>query len=93
MLNQLREEIDHIDQRLIQLLVRRMAISQRIGVLKANLGALPMDVKRELAQQIKWEGWMRDCNCQSAILNVMQGIRAESRHIQSELQEFKEGIR
>ncbi|MBO0709366.1 MAG: chorismate mutase [Candidatus Dormibacteraeota bacterium] len=46
-LTALREELDQIDQRLVQVLEERFRVTREVGRLKAEVGLPPVDIARE----------------------------------------------
>lgn len=46
-LTALRDQLDEIDHRLVQVLVERFRVTREVGRLKAELGLPPVDVARE----------------------------------------------
>lgn len=55
MLQTLRSEIDAIDERIIDLLARRFAVTRQVGQLKAHHALPAVDAERESAQQLRYE--------------------------------------
>ncbi|MFT3800289.1 MAG: chorismate mutase [Burkholderiaceae bacterium] len=54
-LQDLRSEIDHIDEEIVHLLVRRFAVTRQVGKLKAREALPAVDLRREAAQKLKYE--------------------------------------
>lgn len=49
-LQMLRQEIDVLDERLIEVLAARFAVTERVGILKKKLGLPAVDEEREARQ-------------------------------------------
>jgi chorismate mutase len=51
-LEELRQQIDRLDERLVEMLAHRFRLTDEIGRLKKELGLPPIDEAREQAQRI-----------------------------------------
>jgi len=82
MLENLRKNIDQIDEQLAGLLIRRAAISKKIGVIKAKAGLPVVDAERE-SSVIQKLGSKAADECEAAaLINVYRTILDESRTLQ-----------
>ena len=82
----LRKEIDWIDQDLVDLLLKRMQITQQIGDLKAELGmnVLQQDREKIVLAQVLEKVPEDDIAAKEAVKAVFETIMAQSRKAQEQ---------
>ena len=85
MLENLRKNVDEIDEELVELLIRRAAVSRKIGVIKAKAGLPILDAEREIAVIQKLNHKAVDENELSALVNIYRTILKESRAVQANI--------
>ena len=85
MLENLRKNIDEIDEHLAELLIRRAAISKEIGVIKAKAGLPVFDAERELSVIQKIGHTTADEGVAAALVNIFRTIMEESRMLQKNI--------
>ena len=85
MLENLRKNVDEIDEELVELLRRRADVSRKIGVIKAKAGLPILDAEREIAVIQKLNHKAVDENELSALVNIYRTILKESRAVQANI--------
>ena len=85
MLENLRKNVDEIDEELVELLMRRADVSRKIGVIKAKAGLPILDAEREIAVIQKLNHKAVDENELSALVNIYRTILKESRAVQANI--------
>lgn len=83
-LNQLRNEIDHIDRQMVELFKRRMAVTHRVGEYKAERGMAVLDQARE-REVLKGKGDLAGEELRPAVTTLFQTIMSLSRRQQRDL--------
>ncbi len=82
-LKRLRERIDTVDEGILRLLAERMALSRRIGELKAREGLGVNDPKREQEILNDRKEWARQYGLdESFVVELFRLVISESRRIQ-----------
>jgi len=85
MLENLRKDIDEIDEQIAALLIHRAAISKKIGIIKAKAGLPVFDAERELSV-IQKIGHKTADDCEAtALVNIYRAILEESRTLQTNI--------
>ncbi|MFP3210375.1 MAG: chorismate mutase [Thermocladium sp.] len=79
MLDELRMEIDRLDDELLRIVARRMEIARRIGEVKAARGASPRDEDREAVVKGRWASMAADLGLpQGLVDDLLNAIMRES---------------
>jgi prephenate dehydrogenase len=82
-LKEARELIDEIDAEIVQLLARRIQLSQRAAHAKATLGAAVLDGAREAEALATRRGWAAENKLDpDSVVEVFQAIMTMSRRVQ-----------
>jgi chorismate mutase/prephenate dehydratase len=82
LLDDYRNEIDQLDNKLVELLERRMAIVEEIGNIKKEIGMRVYDPEREKRLLARLASMIRNPEHQTRILSIMKTILASSRALQ-----------
>ncbi|MGX7060281.1 chorismate mutase [Vagococcus humatus] len=82
MLEKKREEINEIDQQLIQLLEKRLAVVSEIGQIKQQQNLSVLDRQREQAVLDQVNRWTQNEDYRLPIQKIMQKIMDESKLLQ-----------
>ncbi len=85
MLENLRKNVDEIDEELVELLIRRMAVSKKIGVIKAKAGLPIADAAREISVIQKLKNATTDEHDLAALVNIYRTILEGSRAVQANM--------
>lgn len=85
MLENLRKNVDEIDEELVELLIRRMAVSKKIGVIKAKAGLPIADTAREISVIQKLKNATTDEHELAALVNIYRTILEGSRAVQANI--------
>ncbi|MDR0950603.1 MAG: chorismate mutase [Candidatus Ancillula sp.] len=71
---QLRQEIDNIDEDIVELLVRRFAVTEEVGELKANEDLPALDSNREAKQYKRFKRMTKEYNLPNGLLKDVWAI-------------------
>lgn len=83
-LEQIRQEIDQVDQDLVALLEKRMQLVTQVTAYKKAIGKAVLDSKRELAVLEKVASRVQDKDFEKAIVRTFADMMAASRAYQEE---------
>jgi len=82
LLDNYRNEIDQLDDKLVELLERRMTIVEEIGNIKKEIGMRVYDPEREKKLLARLSSQIKHPDHQTRILSIMKTILASSRALQ-----------
>ena len=78
-LEELRQSIDQIDQELVRLFERRMAVTREVGEYKQQVGLPVLDAAREREVLAKKLNLISNPDLQADVVQLYENIRAISR--------------
>lgn len=87
-LDEVRRGLDSVDQTIIQLLARRLALGLDAASLKRALGMPVRDLEREARVQANGREWARDSGLdENEVAGILERLTALSRRAQEKLAE------
>lgn len=84
-LEKLREDIEQIDRRILELLAKRLGVAHRIGKTKKDHGLAVFDESRESELKVKWKLWAKKMKLdEEFVLLILGEILRMSKKVQKE---------
>ena len=83
LLNELREEIEVIDSRLVPLWEERMRLARRAAEYKSGLGLPVLDCEREELLWERWRGFLADPELTEELREFFEAVLSSSKRWQS----------